>query len=91
LGPMPVWDNGTQILSTPDAIAKAMERFIEHRESAGKTVEKKAPPAKEAAPPPTKSTTASGPRTMTACPECGSNVEHVSGCVLCYNCGWSRC
>ncbi|MDH4070646.1 MAG: adenosylcobalamin-dependent ribonucleoside-diphosphate reductase, partial [Ignavibacteria bacterium] len=48
LGPMPVWDNGTQILSTPDAIAKAMERFIEHRESAGKTVEKKGPPAKEA-------------------------------------------
>lgn len=91
LGPMPVWDNGTQILSTPDAIAKAMERFIEHRESAGETVMRKATPAKEAAPPHTTSMTESGPRTMTACPECGSNVEHVSGCVLCYNCGWSRC
>jgi len=25
------------------------------------------------------------------CPECGSPVAHESGCVVCYNCGWSMC
>ncbi len=25
------------------------------------------------------------------CPECGSNIEHIGGCVTCFNCGWSKC
>lgn len=25
------------------------------------------------------------------CPECGSTVEHEGGCVICRNCGWSKC
>lgn len=25
------------------------------------------------------------------CPECGSSIEHDSGCVICPNCGWSKC
>jgi ribonucleoside-diphosphate reductase alpha chain len=86
-GPMPVWDNGTQVLSTPDAIAKVLEKYIEEREQKrhahGDAV--------QTAPPAAKLPAENGPRTMTACPECGSNVEHVSGCVVCYNCGWSRC
>jgi ribonucleoside-diphosphate reductase alpha chain len=91
LGPMPVWDNGTQVLSTPDAIAKVMERYIESHEQVEDV--KPAKP-KTAKPKVTTSDPGSGSmeaRTMTACPECGSNVEHVSGCVLCYGCGWSRC
>ena len=90
LGPMPVWDNGTQILSTPDAIAKVLERHIEEREKGEEVVPAVAKTAKPKTPPPQKSDS-SEPKTMTACPECGSNVEHVSGCVLCYSCGWSRC
>jgi len=91
LGPMPVWDNGTQVLSTPDAIAKVMERYIESHEQ---VEEVKPVKPKTAKPKVTTSDPGSGSmeaRTMTACPECGSNVEHVSGCVLCYGCGWSRC
>jgi ribonucleoside-diphosphate reductase alpha chain len=26
-----------------------------------------------------------------ACPECGSSIEHVEGCDICYSCGYSRC
>jgi hypothetical protein len=37
-GPSPVWENGTQILSTPDAIAKALEWYLDEREG-----KKKAP------------------------------------------------
>lgn len=25
------------------------------------------------------------------CPECGTSIVHVGGCVSCPNCGWSRC
>jgi ribonucleoside-diphosphate reductase alpha chain len=32
-GPNPVWDNGTLILSGPDAIGKALERYIERKKS----------------------------------------------------------
>ena len=30
------------------------------------------------------------PRTA-SCPECGSPIEHESGCVVCRNCGFSKC
>jgi ribonucleoside-diphosphate reductase alpha chain len=92
-GPTPVWDGqGGQVLSTPDAIGKVLERYIEHREkhhashqhrAATKTANLPHAAAKETAQEP--------PRTQTTCPECGSTVEHVSGCVVCYNCGWSKC
>ena len=26
-----------------------------------------------------------------SCPECGSKVEHEGGCVVCRNCGYSKC
>lgn len=29
--------------------------------------------------------------TTDTCPECGGEILHVSGCVQCNNCGWSRC
>ncbi|MDP4094841.1 MAG: vitamin B12-dependent ribonucleotide reductase, partial [Bacillota bacterium] len=28
---------------------------------------------------------------MTACPECGKPLEHEGGCVVCRNCGFSKC
>lgn len=29
--------------------------------------------------------------TITSCPECGKAVEHEGGCVVCRNCGFSKC
>jgi ribonucleoside-diphosphate reductase alpha chain len=92
-GPTPVWDgHGGQILSTPDAIGKVLERYVENREQV-LALRKAQQPLKAvpaAAAQGTK-TSDSGTKTSTTCPECGSNVEHVSGCVVCYNCGWSKC
>jgi ribonucleoside-diphosphate reductase alpha chain len=92
-GPTPVWDgHGGQILSTPDAIGKVLERYVENRDHLrhykplpSAAQQKGTPNPKETAPSDTT------PKSHTACPECGTNVEHVSGCVVCYNCGWSRC
>lgn len=92
-GPMPVWGgNGEQILSTPDAIGKVLERYIEEREKEGISLyrEEGAPVVKIMKGVPKKSADGT-PKTSMACPECGTNVEHVGGCVLCQNCGWSKC
>jgi ribonucleoside-diphosphate reductase alpha chain len=80
------------VLSTPDAIGKVLERYIQNREHYRhfKTV---APPTLKAKSgvPKTAKPGDGTPKSHTACPECGSNVEHVSGCVVCYQCGWSKC
>lgn len=94
-GPLPVWDgNGGQILSTPDAIGKVLERYIEQREREGIRLYREiGPPApKVMTGVPKRSTlTDATPKTSSACPECGANVEHIGGCMMCQNCGWSKC
>ncbi|NLA21488.1 MAG: adenosylcobalamin-dependent ribonucleoside-diphosphate reductase, partial [Candidatus Marinimicrobia bacterium] len=99
-GPSPIWENGTQILSTPDAIAKALEWYLDEREGKKKTtgnqpsfslldVESTTTVKK---PEPTSQHTAShNKKSITTCPECGSTVYHESGCVTCPNCGFSKC
>jgi ribonucleoside-diphosphate reductase alpha chain len=31
------------------------------------------------------------PTTFLTCPDCGSAVEHIEGCMLCRSCGYSKC
>jgi len=91
-GPTPVWDgHGGQILSTPDAIGKVLERYIENREQIQEARKQRPAFPKPPQPADTKKSDPAAPRTTGTCPECGSTVEHVSGCVVCYNCGWSKC
>ncbi len=100
-GPSPIWENGTQILSTPDAIAKALEWYLEEREG-----KKKGAPAqpqfvfKDVVPENAaeKVSLNSGnklqvdnKKTITTCPDCGASVYHESGCVTCTSCGFSKC
>jgi ribonucleoside-diphosphate reductase alpha chain len=33
----------------------------------------------------------SSPKTMETCPECGLTISHEGGCLLCHNCGYSKC
>ncbi len=89
-GPTPVWDGqGGQVFSTPDAIGKVLERYLESREEslAARLAHK---PTTGKAATQTHASSAHAVTNMT-CPECGANVEHVTGCVVCYNCGWSKC
>ena len=97
-GPNPVWDNGELILSAPDAIGRAVERYLERRgdvdangngHSGGATAEAV---VKAAA----RSEEFQGPgampaRPMSSCPDCGSPVASENGCLLCRHCGWSKC
>lgn len=100
-GPSPIWENGTQILSTPDAIAKALEWYLEEREGKKKgsvtqphfLFNDPAPEqmAKTVAPTGDGRFQMDNKKAITTCPDCGSMVYHESGCVTCTSCGFSKC
>lgn len=69
-------------ISCPDILSKTIEEFegIANLQ----TTQNTEPPAQVAAAPVKE--TGEG-----VCPECGSTLEHQSGCRSCSNCGWSKC
>ena len=103
-GPNPVWDNGELILSAPDAIGRAVERYLERRgdlepggpDAGGGTSTRGAASADVVVRAAIRSEEFQGPgampaRPMSSCPDCGSPVASENGCLLCRHCGWSRC
>jgi ribonucleoside-diphosphate reductase alpha chain len=102
-GPNPVWDNGELILSAPDAIGRAVERYLERRgdlehggPEANGTSTRGAASADVVVRAAIKSEEFQGPgampaRPMSSCPDCGSPVASENGCLLCRHCGWSKC
>ncbi|HEY3298171.1 MAG TPA: vitamin B12-dependent ribonucleotide reductase, partial [Armatimonadota bacterium] len=76
--PSPGWDQGGRVLSCPDAIGIALEHYVQFKQTG--TAEEKV----------TKwSSTLDN--MIGACPDCGSSVEHESGCIICRFCGYSKC
>ena len=84
-GPNPVWENGELILSTPDAIGRALERYLQRREGGEMSLPLQGGSTAAASP------GAGGPTTLATCPECGSTVSHEASCLTCKHCGWSKC
>lgn len=74
----PAWGNGGSILSCADAIGIAIEHYLQERQTGVVTDEISKPTSKL-------------DTLLGACPDCGSAVEHESGCVVCRSCGFSRC
>ena len=102
-GPNPTWENGQLILSTPDAIGKALEAYLKglkpqnnHEITIDKTdhidydsnLSKTKFTMIDSSP---ENTPNYNPKTMTICPECGSNVQHENGCDICLSCGFYKC
>ena len=78
--PSPTWDNGGKVLSCPDAIGIALEHFVQYQQSGDTT-----------APAPVSKWVNTLDNLVGACPDCGSTVEHESGCIVCRFCGFSKC
>ncbi len=93
-GPSPNWESGRLILSTPDAIGKALDDYIKERgddlPSNGdeKSMQFTMASETEEKNPKVQDFTLKNIKT---CPDCGGPVRHESGCVTCPGCGFSKC
>jgi len=90
-GPNPTWEDGRLILSTPDAIGKALDDYLKHRETNGgaeKHVQFTMATHIETE---NKKVADYTTKNIVTCPDCGSSVQHQSGCVTCPSCGFSKC
>ncbi len=102
-GPNPTWEDGRLILSTPDAIGKALDDYMSenHQESRGQNTasgidgdSRKTPitmATTEEVTQHQQDVTDFTFRNITTCPDCGSSVMHEGGCVTCPGCGFSKC
>jgi len=88
-GPNPTWEDGRLILSTPDAIGKALDDYLSERkdkplnDGIESNVDK---------PRITLAQEQTEDQGMMICTECHNHsVLNESGCLTCRECGWSKC
>lgn len=84
-GPNPTWEDGQLILSTPDAIGRALETFVngdspsQEKKSQFEIAEQNPPKAQAR-------------EYGQHCSECdGNGIVNEGGCLVCKDCGWSKC
>ncbi len=97
--PSPIWHGGEQILSCPDAIARAIQFYLDpDKHGFGKRNAKQM--TFEAINGKVDYDSGDGdnggePKVMlpvkTACPDCGGQLYFAEGCLLCPACGYSKC
>jgi len=75
--PSPAWNQGEKVYSCADGIGQALARYLEQRSGGSE-------PAGEPE-------GGRAERLAGTCAECGNMLEFESGCVVCRNCGFSRC
>ncbi len=75
---------GVKNVSCPDAIARAIERYLENNQL---WKERRKHSYKEEEP----DFFNNNNHHSQACPDCGHELEHDGGCVLCRNCGFTKC
>lgn len=84
--PSTIKREGVKVTSCPDAIGRVIEKVMsltqkeEIRKTANKTQAE-----------PVIKVVEENSANMFVCPECGSVIEHEGGCVICRNCGFSKC
>ena len=89
-GPNPTWEDGRLILSTPDAIGKALDDYLFERNehNAGEKEKKNSDSPRITLAP--DRTEAEGCFEGVGNMEC-PNVINEGGCLTCRECGWSKC
>ena len=96
-GPNPTWEDGRLILSTPDAIGKALDDYLHEKNQ--RTEEDKAQllitmdTDKDKKKSPNKEEDMSlDTAKLMMCPSCDSrSVVNEGGCLTCQSCCWSKC
>ena len=84
-GPNPTWEDGQLILSTPDAIGRALETFV-NGDSPSQEKKSQFEIAEE------NPSRGQAGEYGQHCSECdGSGIVNEGGCLVCKDCGWSKC
>ncbi len=84
-GPNPTWEDGQLILSTPDAIGRALETFV-NGDSPSQEKKSQFEIAEQ------NPTQGQSREYGQHCSECdGSGIVNEGGCLVCKDCGWSKC
>jgi len=92
--PSPAWGEGGSILSCPDAIARALERYT--KDAAGHLHHKPRAVSVQPTVAYTSSDCSKGGNKnhlglCPECPDCGGLLEFGEGCAFCRGCGFSKC
>ena len=86
-GPNPTWEDGRLILSTPDAIGKALDDYLKKRTSTNNQKESNEEKVRI-----TMAQDSKEINNLLKCYECDSqSVINEGGCMTCHECGWSKC
>jgi ribonucleoside-diphosphate reductase alpha chain len=81
----PMWNKGKMITSCGDAVGNALEQFlILHKNGDVKALDFQFEAIEQ-------DSNAPHRRSSSLCPDCGSTIEHLEGCLKCPSCGWSKC
>jgi ribonucleoside-diphosphate reductase alpha chain len=88
-GSNPVWQNGELVLSCPDAIGKAIARYVERSKKLNLDFQEDKTKKTEVV---KKNLTIDQDQLLTeTCPDCGGQIDYESGCFVCHGCGYSKC
>jgi ribonucleoside-diphosphate reductase alpha chain len=88
-GPNPTWEDGRLILSTPDAIGKALDDYIKEREEINIKGQSDQPLDKPLI---TLAQDHQEENGLIICTKCHNHsVVNEGGCLTCRECGWSKC
>jgi ribonucleoside-diphosphate reductase alpha chain len=87
-GPNPTWENGRLILSTPDAIGKALDDYLKDKEQQFNTADDLS--YDDQKPLITMAPTNTDVQIST-CEEGSHDLVNENGCIVCRQCGWSKC
>ena len=88
-GPNPTWEDGRLILSTPDAIGKALDDYIKERKEMNQKGQSEQPLEKPLI---TLAQDHQEENELIICTKCHNHsVVNEGGCLTCRECGWSKC
>ena len=89
-GPNPTWEDGRLILSTPDAIGKALDDYLSEKKNNTSNNRSDLPNSDK--PRITLAQEKLEDIGMMICTECHNHsVTNEGGCLTCRECGWSKC
>ena len=86
-GPNPTWENGRLILSTPDAIGKALDDYLKEKEQHLDTDDSSFDDQK----PLITMAPSKLDSQISTCEEGTHDLVNENGCIVCRQCGWSKC